>query len=253
MPYLAIYLQRQADIRHNNPKPEPPDGVLFAGTFYLSILIAVIVCLHIGTEYSDKTMRNKIALGHSRSAIYFVNWIVCNIGVFVMYLMYVLVSLISGHVLTNGYLTAPSAMVGDLAISFVITMVYTSVMLMIVMVVQSKSAGAVISLVMAIVAMFAGATVMQKLNEPEYMTTDILINYNGDLNDTHQPNPAYVSGTEREILLVMADVLPSSQSMQLAEGSFAPEKLKVLPVYSCVIVLLSLGIGIRIFRREDLK
>ncbi|MEE5994044.1 MAG: ABC transporter permease subunit [Oscillospiraceae bacterium] len=253
IPYLAIYLQRQADIRHNNPKPEPPDGVLFAGTFYLSILIAVIVCLHIGAEYSDKTIRNKIALGHSRTAIYVVNWIVCNIGVFVMYLVYVLVSLISGYFLTDGYLTKPSAMCGDLAISFVITMVYTSVMLMIVMVVQSKSAGAVISLVLAVVVMFAGASVMQKLYEPEYLTTDVIMNYNGDVNDTHQPNPAYIDGTEREVVKVIADILPSSQSMQLAEGAFAPEKLKYMPIYSGIIILLSTTVGIYIFNKEDLK
>lgn len=253
IPYLSMYLIRQADIRHNNPKPEPPDGILFAGTFYLPILIAVFVCLHIGSEYSDKTIRNKIALGHSRTMVYLVNWIVCNAGVFLTYFIYVVVSFIGGYFLTNGYLTSFSAMCGDLFISFMITMVYTTLMQMFVMLVQSKSAGAVISLVFAIFIMLAGASVMQKLNEPEYMTADILVTYNGDVNDQHQPNPAYVRGKEREALMVVADILPSSQSMQLAEGAFAPEKLMRMPVYSCVVILLSLAVGISLFRREDMK
>lgn len=253
IPYLSMYLIRQADIRHNNPKPEPPDGILFAGTFYLPVLIAVFVCLHIGSEYSDKTMRNKISLGHSRASIYLVNWIVCNAGVLLTYLIYVIVSFIGGHFLTNGYLTSLSAMCGDLFISFIITMVYTSLMQMFVILVQSKSAGAVISLVFAIFIMLAGASVMQKLNEPEYMTADILTTYNGDINDLQQPNPAYVSGKEREALMVVANILPSSQSMQLAEGAFAPEKLMNMPIYSCIVILMSLGIGIGLFQRKDLK
>ena len=254
IPFLAIYLQMRADIRHNNPRPEPPDGVLFAGTFYLPLFIAVFVCLHIGSEYSDKTLRNKISQGYSRPVIYAAEWTVCNAAAFLTYFIYIAVSLISGYFLTEGFITSPTAMAGDLFISFAITSVYTSIIVMICICAQSKSAGAVISLIMSITVMITGASVMQKLNEPEFLTKDIIMNYNGDIEkDTQKINPAYIDGTERKIFETAADIIPSSQTMQLAEGAFYPENMKHFPMYSFIVITLCTIFGMIDFRRKDLK
>ena len=41
----------------------PPDGLLLAGAAYLGIVIAVVLGIFIGTDYSHGTIRNKISVG----------------------------------------------------------------------------------------------------------------------------------------------------------------------------------------------
>ena len=49
--------------------------VFFAYTLVIGVLCAVFCSLFLGTEYSDGTVRNKLMIGHRRSAIYLSNLI----------------------------------------------------------------------------------------------------------------------------------------------------------------------------------
>ncbi|MDE5577128.1 MAG: ABC transporter permease [Oscillospiraceae bacterium] len=54
------------------------DGLLFVGSFFVGIAIAVFVGIFIGTEYSDGTLRSKLTSGHSRITVYLANLISCT-------------------------------------------------------------------------------------------------------------------------------------------------------------------------------
>ena len=57
--------------------PEPLEDVLFQNFIIIGFVSAVVVGMFLGTEYSDGTIRNKIAVGHTRASIYLANLIVC--------------------------------------------------------------------------------------------------------------------------------------------------------------------------------
>ena len=57
--------------------PEPLEDMLFQNCIIIGFVCAVVVGMFLGTEYSDGTIRNKIAVGHTRASIYLANLIVC--------------------------------------------------------------------------------------------------------------------------------------------------------------------------------
>ena len=57
--------------------PEPLEDMLFQNCIIIGFVSAVVVGMFLGTEYSDGTIRNKIAVGHTRASIYLANLIVC--------------------------------------------------------------------------------------------------------------------------------------------------------------------------------
>lgn len=52
------------------------DDAFCGCTLFIGVVMAVFCSLFIGTEYSDGTIRNKIAIGHTRTALYLSNAIV---------------------------------------------------------------------------------------------------------------------------------------------------------------------------------
>ena len=64
-------------------------------------------------------------------------------------------------------------------------------------------------------------------------------------------NPDYLSGTKRKVYECLNDVLPVNQFYQVANG--IDENLGIMAVYSVILIVLSNGAGIVIFRKKDLK
>ena len=58
----------------------PLDMAFFAIAVFIGIAIAVFASIFVGTDYSDGTIRNKIAAGHKRSVIYLSNLILVSVA-----------------------------------------------------------------------------------------------------------------------------------------------------------------------------
>ena len=55
----------------------PDDAlVMVADGYVFPIALSILITLFIGIEYSDKTIRNKLIVGHSRSEVYLANLVV---------------------------------------------------------------------------------------------------------------------------------------------------------------------------------
>ena len=74
----------------------PLDSGLFVYVTVIGILLAAFISLFIGTEYNDGTIRNKLVIGHTRSAIYLSNLIVCLAAGLLMCLSFLCASLLIG-------------------------------------------------------------------------------------------------------------------------------------------------------------
>ena len=66
------------------------DDTLFVYMILIAICSAIFGSLFCGTDYSDGTIRNKLIVGHTRSAVYCSNWIVHVAALLLMTLAYLI-------------------------------------------------------------------------------------------------------------------------------------------------------------------
>ena len=77
------------------------------------------------------------------------------------------------------------------------------------------------------------------------------IGENGESTAQEMENPKYLDGTKREIVQFFYDVNPGGQAIQCSTMQVV--NLTRLPIYSLVIVILTTGAGVWIFKKKDLK
>ncbi len=229
------------------------DGLWFIGGMYISVVIAVFVSLWIGTDYSDGTFRNKIMVGHTRGELYFGNLIVCNVGALIIHIAYMLVIAGMACLLLKPFETPLSVLCAMSLVSVLSLIAMTSIFVLIAMLIHTKSIGAVVSLLVAMLLIIASVTIYSMLDAPEYIDPFGGMTINGELVQMEpQPNPRYLDGTKREIYQHTLNLIPTGQMIQYGELAY-PKDLAYFPLYSLAVILLSIGIGLAIFKKKDLR
>ena len=66
------------------------DQQFFTFVMFIGLVASVFCGLFLGTEYSDRTIRNKVVVGHTRNGIYLANLITCMIAGLVMCLTFII-------------------------------------------------------------------------------------------------------------------------------------------------------------------
>ena len=231
--------------------PQPLEDMLFQNCIIIGFVCAVVVGMFLGTEYSDGTIRNKIAVGHTRVSIYIANLIICAAASALL----LLISLAIGFGL-GSFLLAPlglplKALLLYTLIGLLTTVSFASIYTLVAMLSPSKASGAVLCLVLSLVLLFATSAVEGTLIEPE-MVQDYVMTENGmPIPGDPHPNPRYVAGTKRAVLEVIYDVLPTGQAFQISNNECArPARL---PAFSLLLTLVTSAAGAILFRRRDLK
>ncbi len=77
------------------------------------------------------------------------------------------------------------------------------------------------------------------------------IGENGENTAQEMENPKYLDGTKREIVQFIYDVNPGGQAIQCSTMQVV--NLTRLPIYSLVIVILTTGAGVWIFKKKRFK
>lgn len=229
------------------------DGLWFVGGIYLSVVLAVFISIWIGTEYSDKTMRNKIIVGHARGTIYCSNWITCMIASLMMHLVYIAVIAGLGAVLLGRPETPGKVLALSILASLLTVMALSSIFLLIAMLIDSKSTGVVVSMILALLIIFGSMIVFNRLAAPEYYESSYEMVVDGQVIEGEpELNPRYLEGTKREVYQFVLDAVPGGQMLQYGDMSL-PGNIARFPFYSSLIILLTSGFGWICFRRKDLK
>jgi len=216
------------------------DNSFFMGTMFIGILLSIFCSLFIGTEYNDGVIRNKIIVGKNRIAIYFSNLLTCILAGILM----CFVSLISCFIVGIPLLVAICMLL--LSVSF------ASIYTFITMIIPNKATSAVICLLTAFLFLGVSTYISARLNEPKVYDEYVYMNESGQMKtEKAEPNPNYVSGTKRELYEFINEFLPGGQSFKIAQmSSESPERLMI---YSIVIIVLTTGAGVWIFKKKDLK
>ena len=231
--------------------PEPLEDVLFQNFIIIGFVSAVFVGMFLGTEYSDGTIRNKIAVGHTRASIYLANLIVCAAASMVILLISLALGFGLGSFLLDPLGIPMKALLLYTCIGLLTTVSFASIYTLVAMLSPSKASGAVLCLVLALVLLFATSAVEGTLTEPEMVQDYVMTEDGMPVPGDPHPNPRYVTGTKRAVLEVIYDVLPTGQSFQISNNECArPARL---PAFSLLLTLVTSAAGALLFRRRDLK
>ena len=231
--------------------PEPLEDMLFQNCIIIGFVSAVVVGMFLGTGYSDGTIRNKIAVGHTRASIYLANLIVCAAASALLLLISLALGFGLGSFLLDPLGLPMKVLLLYSCIGLLTTVSFASIYTLVAMLSPSKASGAVLCLVLALVLLFATSAVEGTLTEPE-MVQDFIMSVDGtpNLGEPH-PNPRYVTGTKRAVLEVIYDILPTGLAFQISNNECAhPARL---PAFSLLLTLVTSAAGAILFRRRDLK
>lgn len=229
------------------------DELIFIGGITIIFAAAVFIGIFVGTEYSDGTLRNKLIIGHSRSSIYISNLITCIATDIMMHLTYIIITLLLGKLILDiSVLTFKKILLLTL-IGTAAMIAVSSILVMISMLIHSKSAGAVAILIATIVMFMSTVTIADRLSAPEYYEGYSYIDEDtGEKIDVErEKNTHYPTGTKRKVYEFLNDFLPTSQLYKAA--SLDSSKPDIALIYDGIILLITTTAGIAVFRRKNLK
>ena len=195
--------------------------------FMISIIIAVLSSSLCGTEYHDRTLQNKIAIGHSRINIYLTSLIINVVACAFFLLLNFAVLFSVGNIVIGAFAMTASEIIRTLLMEISVTTAYASIFTMIAMLIQTRSTSSVVSVLSVMSMFFSGISVFQKLQQADESTNTIFYNF-------------------------LSDFLPSCQSMRIMQENL-PSNSAQMVGYDFLIIAVTTIIGVFIFRRKDLK
>lgn len=239
------------------------DSICFGVFMMVGIAIAVFAPLFIGTEYSDGTMRNKLAAGAKRTHLYMANFITCAIAGLLIDFVYLIIVFSAGLALLGAVATPIVTLLTWIAIGILLTLSWAAIFTLITMLVTSKAVSAIACVLLAVVLMMAGSNLCMMLKEPEFydgLVADVAgtMETESDAQTAYNmqyveriPNPKYIPPEQRPFLQAIADILPTGQAQQVILLE-VPQPWRLM-LYSTVIIVIANGLGVFVFRRKDLK
>ena len=251
----AVYV-KYIDRRDFPDEHITPDGLILAGAEFVGIIISVFMGSFIGNDYKCGTIRNKLAIGHSRLAIYFSNLIVCSAASLILHFVWFVILFIGeGTGLTNKFETPTSEIAKMIFISTFDVIAFAAIFLLVCMLVSSKSASSVAAVLMSFAMIMIALTIESKLNMPEYYPdqTYITVDENGETKEEHYEggvNESYPTETERKIYEFLNHLLPQNQ---IRDSIYSAKQNMYLPLYSLSLTAVLTAAGAAVFSRKDLK
>lgn len=211
--------------------------------------MAVFAGMFLGTEYSDRVIRNKVIAGHTRTAIYLSNFIVTFIASLAMLFTWII-----GAMVGIPYLGPWEMDAGQLMIYLLVAVLFIAALSSIFTLVGSlssnKAVTVIVTIILYLVMFLFSSMIYSSLMEPE-MLNNLVFTGEGFEVDGQIPNPNYVSGAKRMVYEFINDFLPTSQGAQMAFVEIAdPVRMMLSSVFITVSVTLC---GLFFFHRKDIK
>ena len=229
------------------------DSLLFMYSKVAVIISSIFTGFFIGTEYSDKTIRNKIIVGHTRITIYIANMITCALAAILLFLAPIAVTLLAGIPLGGTFTLSSHILIKTLLCSILTIIVFVSVFMLIVMLIPNKAIGTITVLITTALMMISAVIISEMLNEPKMIQGVANIDSAGNIIEfSEEPNPNYLDGKVRTIFQMTYDCLPGCQMEQYSQD-IVPQNISLFPMYSLLLILVFSGAGILIFRKINLK
>lgn len=224
----------------------------FLPLIYAGVVIAVFSGFYIGSEYSDGTLRNKIAVGCTRSNIYLSNLIVVVTAGILFVITQMAASVCIGLPFLGTQIWEALSPVGwRIPAAFVMILCYGAIFTCFVMQDSNKSRSLIISFVFALIIIIAGLYVYSTLQQPEFTTRMIMQEDGSFLLQKGVPNNKYIRGAARMVYTFIEACIPSAQGLNIArsKGVFNPLAIVCLLGVTAAFTV----IGMTLFKKKDIK
>lgn len=203
-----------------------------------SLILAPLLALHLGTEYTENTIRNKLIVGHTRKSIYLADLAVCAAAALFLDVLYLLLAGVlcvypimgmAGTLLR----VSPGQMLAWVLVGLLARMAYAAFLKFLSTVISGR---AVLSIAVLLLLLASALLCSYGFREIEYLTRNL-----AELN--------------REARLfrwqLVLDTLPIGQYLQISR--LDTPYLWRMPLMSLLVIAGSTGAGLAFFRRKDLK
>ena len=233
------------------------DLVCFGYAKLMGIAAAFFISLFWGTEYSDGTIRNKLVAGHERYKVYLSGLVVNTAGVMMINAIYVAAVFLLGVPLLGlpGTSFLPFAAQNGL-LTVVMDLSFAACFTMHSMLRQNKASVTAVSIIAALILLLASGYIRSSLHEPKVYEPYAYTTDKGYvITREEEPNPNYLEegSVKRRVFEFLDELLPSGQALKIEAGEVTKEQAGRLVLYSCLVVLVSVGGGIAGFQRKDIK
>ena len=217
-----------------------------------SFVFALFISMRLGTEFEEHTIRNKFIVGYSRTQVYFAEYITCMVASMILLGIMLLVSTSFGLLLSLEFQSSWHELVLLIFCCVLIASVFSAMFTAISMNVGSKATSLVVSIVFLFAILLVASFCINALAEEPMTYSNIVITAEdgvqfGDLIE----NSAYIDGTQRTVYELIADILPTGQTIQLNNLEF--ERAARWPVFSLIMLIIATVAGYLPFRKRDIR
>lgn len=226
------------------------DSTIFAYILLGIVLISAFIPLFFGTEYSDGAIRNKLATGHTRAAVYLSNLLLSMGTALLFCLAFFLPAFVLGKALLDPMKMSDSLFLGILAGSVPLMLTFCGIFVLFQMVCSRKAVTVTICILLGIFLLLSGLITRERITAPEYYPSYSLA-VNGEWESVYEKNPHYLTGSKRTFYEVLYDLNPGGQAVQYY--SREPVHPGRMPLFSLGLLTAVTAAGLVIFRRKDLK
>lgn len=232
------------------------DGFIFDLAPYTAIISAVFITIFIGTENSDKTIKNKLIIGHSRTNIY-ISDLITSIAGSVMLIVMWFVGMLPALFRTDGFEMGFSGVMGYFCIALGFTAVFSSIFVLVGTLAPNRTVAVVIVMAIWFALMYLGGIVVSKMTNLDF--EPIFVIENGKTTISEEVRNYLIS------YRMLSRIIPTGQALlmaMVAYGHFSSAFLdlgvwynsSLLDIgFSVVITVIISAIGIFFFHKKDLK
>lgn len=219
---------------------------------YLPVATAIFSCFFFGTEYSDGTIRNKLAVGHSREGIYLANLLttVCVLGLFLL-ACYVPVFVVGIPFAGKDVVACVEMQPWRILNLLLLLTEYGALFVLLSTLDSNKARNVLVCLLGAVALILLGLSVYGRYREPEFIQQVVYLPDGGIELEDWIPNSRHLTGTARIIAQWIATILPTGSAGMSLDKNFS-FMWQVPLTATLVTALLTLG-GIRLFQKKDIK
>ncbi len=249
--WITISGSQSANASIAQGRVEYAEEYLFSAVPLLGLFLAACISMFLGTEYSDGTIRNKLAVGKTRYGVYFAGYLTCFAASLFVMLSWALGAsaffLNSQVPLERGFL----GILETLLILVGIMASYAAIFTLIGTLCTNKALTMVLALSVYLILIMAASGLHDRLRCPE-LTGGMTVTANWEFTEKPmEPNPLYLSGMVREVCQSILELLPSGQA-SLVNANDVIHPVRQL-CFSAVVTVLTLAGGMAAFRKKDLK
>lgn len=217
----------------------------------LGFVSGIFISLFLGAEFDDKTIRNKIIVGHTRGEVFFADYLTCILAAMLLLAGMLLFSGIAGFVLFREFVMSGLEQIFLLVCCILVTAVCSAIYVAISMNVQNRSTSVVVSMVLILGLTVLASYIDARLIEEEMVYSNVMITMEGVEFGDLVENPAYVGGVTRTVMEFLYDLLPTGQAAQINNMKF--ERCLRWPWLSALLLAGTTAIGFRLFKKRDIR